>query len=78
MAGKFMPARDKAESAAGLYQYGGEDRPSPLTNRKPKALLTMGRLTSTALGEFDDFLTDTLIDQVSLLLTTNSTAFNCL
>jgi len=24
MMGKFMPARDKAESAAGLYQYGGE------------------------------------------------------
>jgi hypothetical protein len=38
----------------------------------------MGRLTSTALGEFDDFLTDTLIDQVSLLLITNSTASNCL
>jgi hypothetical protein len=28
MVGKFMPARDKAESAAGLYQYGGEGRVS--------------------------------------------------
>jgi histone-lysine N-methyltransferase SUV420H len=38
----------------------------------------MGRLTSTALGEYDDFLTDTLIDQVSLFPVTNSTASNCL
>jgi hypothetical protein len=45
---------------------------------KPKALLAMGRLTSTALGEFDDFLTATLIDQVSILLITNSTASNYL
>lgn len=86
-----MPARDKAESAAGLYQYGVEGCVSkdiypgthllgfiPQPHRKPKALLAMGRLTSTALGEFDDFLTDTLIDQVSLFLITNSTASNCL
>ena len=46
-------------------------------HRKPKEL-TIGRLTSTALGEFDDFLTDTLINQVSLLLITNSTVSNCL
>jgi hypothetical protein len=90
MVGKYMPARVKAESPAELYQYGGEGRVStdiyPGTHLlvftqasigSPKEL-TMGRLTSTTLGEFDDFLTATLIDQVSILLITNSTASNYL
>jgi hypothetical protein len=46
--------------------------------RKPKALLTIGRLINTALREFDNFFIVTLINQVSISLITNSIAFNCL
>jgi hypothetical protein len=84
--GIFLPARVKAESPTQLYQYRDEGRVSTDIYPETHLLvvtqasigsskeLTMGRLTSTALGEFDDFLTATLIDQVSILLITNSTA----
>jgi hypothetical protein len=74
MVGKYMPARVKAESLAELYQYGGEGRVSTdiypgthllvFTQASIGSLkeLTIGRLISTALREFNNFFIATLIN----------------